>query len=112
MCKCKNVDFGSYDNQVMVEAPHAIGFGRPVCLDTCIAEEVMDLWRRGITTTGCCCGHNKTEGYIGVMPDDIQRMEELGYKVAYNEIRPEDDDSFLPKSIINNYYPMITSWSV
>jgi len=67
------------------------------CLDRCIAEEVMSLWRIGITTTGCCCGHGKPISYIGVAFKDIQIMKDLGYELAYNPIRPNDEDSFKPK---------------
>jgi len=53
----------------------------------------------GITTTGCCCGHNKLYGFIGVVDEDIEEMIGLGYEVAFNPSRPNDKDSFLPKSI-------------
>lgn len=108
MCDCKNVAIGSYDNQIQIDniPPHMIahkmlqgGDPNSICLDKCIAEEVIDLWALGITTTGCCCGHNKLPGYIGVIPDDIPRMKELGYEVAFNPSRPGDEDSFLPTSI-------------
>ena len=67
------------------------------CLDRCIAEEVMRLWMKGITTTGCCCGHNTTAPFIGVIDSDIEKMKLLGYEVAPNESRPGDEDSFYPK---------------
>ncbi|MFB6456524.1 hypothetical protein ACE38W_14720 [Chitinophaga sp. Hz27] len=65
-------------------------------LDRCIAEEVIMLWRHGITTTGCCCGHGKLPGFIGVIDSDINRMKSLGYKVWHNTTRPLDQDSFIP----------------
>jgi hypothetical protein len=70
-----------------------------VCIDKCIASEILDLWDAGIETTGCCCGHNKAVPYIGVLPKYIPNMKELGYKVRPNEMRPGDEDSFYPKSI-------------
>jgi hypothetical protein len=108
MCNCKNVAIGSYDNQVVTNLPHHMiaykAAGRfsnvdSICLDVCIAEEVQDLWLLGITTTGCCCGHNKMPSYIGVIPNDISRMKDLGYEVAFNPSRPDDEDSFTPTSI-------------
>lgn len=69
------------------------------CLDRCIAEEVMQLWMKGIVTTGSCCGHNKVPGYIGVDEKDIDKMKELGYVVLPNSLDASREDSFVPKSI-------------
>ena len=88
MCKCKNVELGSYDNQIELEAPshmknRQIGscmtIGEIICVDKCIADEVQSLWDKGITTVGCCCGHNKIYSYIKVDTPDIQKMFDLGY---------------------------------
>lgn len=73
-CKRKNVEIGSYDNQVEVASPaHMVGktygcmnIGATICLDVCIADEVQKIWSEGFTTTGACCGHGKRQGYIGV----------------------------------------------
>ena len=89
-CQCENVEFGSYDNQIEVEAPaHMKGMKigcltikETICLDKCVAEEVMSLWTLGIITTGCCCGHNKLHGYIGVYgAESIRMMKKLDYKL-------------------------------
>jgi len=105
MCKCINIEIGSYDNQVEVmPLPHMsaykakVGGADTICLDRCIAEEIKYLWSLGITTTGCCCGHNKEIGYIGVIEKDIRKMKRLGYRVILNPIRPNDEDSFIPNS--------------
>lgn len=99
---------GSYDNQIQINnlPTHIRAFkaklgGDPksICLDVCIAEEVQDLWELGFTTTGCCCGHNKLEPFIGVIDQDIPRMKAMGYEVKYNPSRPEAEDSFIPTSI-------------
>lgn len=108
MCNCKNVLIGSYDNQVQInDLPYHMtsylsrrnGSKDSICLDVCIAEEVQDLWALGITTTGCCCGHNITPGFIGVIDDDIPKMKEMGYEVMFNSSRPGDEDSFIATSI-------------
>lgn len=108
-CDCVNVEFGSYDNQIeVVPPPHMVEYytkqgGSPtICLDACVVVEVCKLWKLGITTTGCCCGHNKAEGFIGVIESDIPRMKQMGYHVAYNQSRPVDEDSFIPKSVKYN----------
>jgi len=99
MCECVNVAMGSYANQVILRLPEHMQGGRHthVGIDRCIAREVVALWRRGITTTGCCCGHNKVPGYIGVAEQDIPRMKALGYHVHPNPCRPGDEDSFSPQ---------------
>lgn len=74
------------------------------CLDRCVAEEVMQLWMLGITTTGCCCGHGKLPGYIGVIEFDIPRMKEMGYVVASNPTRPRAEDSFSPTGRTDLYH--------
>jgi len=93
VCRCINVDIGSYANQVPLTAP----WGRTYGIDRCIADEIASLWALGIRTTGCCCGHNTQRGFIGVEDEDIERMKCLGYTVRPNEIRPGAEDSFYPK---------------
>lgn len=98
-CECKDVEIGSYDNQIWVHAPAHMPKDMGYSLDACVAEEVMALWMLGITTTGCCCGHGKVYPYIGVSFEDIPRMKELGYTVQPNLSRPNgqnDEDSFVP----------------
>ena len=103
MCDCKDIEVGSYGNQIWVHAPAHMAKDNGYCLDRCVAEEVMQLWMKGITTTGCCCGHNKLEGFIGVVERDIPKMKELGYEVQFNPSRPNDEDSFKPKSLIAHF---------
>lgn len=73
-----------------------------IAFDACLSKELFFLWDQGITTTGCCCGKHSNDpigfGFIGVIPEDIQKMKELGYVVRLNPMRPEDDDSFYPKT--------------
>lgn len=106
MCQCKNVEIGSFDNQVMLDPPKHMREFRNIrelsafiCIDRCLKDEVKYLWSLGITTTGCCCGHNRIDGYIGVIDKDIPKMKKLGYKVQLNKFRPQAEDTFYPKSI-------------
>jgi len=100
MCDCINIDIGSYKNQIMVPMPWWMVFGDGkilyefVCIDKCVYGEILDLWKIGITTTGCCCGHNVMPGYIGVHWRDVDRMVEMGYEFEANK-----DDAFYPRSI-------------
>lgn len=101
---------GSYDNQVELARPaHMSGrkegsASDTICIDKCLQQEIERLWQLGIRTTGCCCGHNQPAipSFIGVIEEDIQRMKELGYKVCFNRMRPNDEDSFVPKSLKSN----------
>ena len=72
-----------------------------VSIDKCLLPEILTLWEMGIKTTGCCCGHGCTQPYIGVEFSDIEIMKELGYQVQYNKCRPNDEDSFFPKTQLN-----------
>ena len=91
MCNCVNVETGSYDNQTTLEAPphmknrkinDCFSIRERINIDTCIVDEVKSLWGKGVTTVGCCCGHNKPIGYIQVLSaDDEKKMLEFGYKV-------------------------------
>lgn len=89
---------GTYSNSIAVLDPHS-PTGKVVNVDQCIYLEVRQLWIKGIRTTGCCCGHNINRGFIGVVNEDIPVMKSLGYMVAYNTSRPQDEDSFYPRSI-------------
>jgi len=35
-----------------------------VCIDACIAPQIVQLWQAGVRTIGCCCGHNG-DGFLG-----------------------------------------------
>lgn len=70
-----------------------------ILVDKCLADEIKYLWSKGITTTGCCCGHNFKCPYIGVTDTSSDKMKELGYKVQYNPFDPYYDNEFYPKSV-------------
>lgn len=107
MCNCKDVEIGSYKNQVVLNRPdHMKGreegsCSNQICVDACIEDEIQLLWALGIITTGCCCGHNKQTGYIGVTSECIPKMKELGYMVYFNPTRPNDEDSFHIRTSFN-----------
>lgn len=106
-CNCQNVEFGSYDNQVELPLPAHMPSQRgvtTVCVDACLADEIQQLWALGITTTGCCCGHNKGDEYpyIGVENEDIEAMLSMGYSIQQNQLDPFRRDSFVPKSVSTN----------
>ena len=103
--KCNKAKIGTYDCVYCIMPPFETGcFEKKfkfVSIDKCLLREILDLWEQGIKTTGCCCGHGTTEAYIGVEFEDIDKMKALGYKIQYNPSRPNDEDSFYPKTLVD-----------
>lgn len=103
--KCNDIGFGTYDCAYNIMPPFKCGFSNEykyVAIDKCLIKEIIDLWEKGIHTTGCCCGHgNKNKAFIGVDFEDIPKMKALGYEVQFNSCRPNDEDSFIPKTMLN-----------
>lgn len=108
MMKCEEIKFGTYDCAYNIMLPYLVTDptepeGQPqakyVAIDKCLLPEILELWERGIKTTGCCCGHGNADmSFIGVRPEHIETMKALGYEVRFNEFRPDDEDSFIPKT--------------
>lgn len=106
--KCEEIEFGTYNCAYNIMLPWLVKDPcdpdapkepMTVCVDKCLLPEVVSLWERGIKTTGCCCGHGKSDmAFIGVSEENIEKMKELGYEVAFNPCRPNDEDSFVPKT--------------
>ena len=66
---------------------------RLIGVDKCLIPEIQSLWLRGITTVGCCCGHDgAADPYIQVDQFDSEKMEELGYTRQEPKM---DGDGFL-----------------
>ena len=103
MCNCVDIEFGSYDNQTLLGyypimreyrdnrvAAGLSGDGIPV--DTCLVEQIIELWKAGVRTYGCCCGHNKADGFINIDPDDLPKARVLGldlYEFPGNGLRQD-----------------------
>lgn len=82
------------------------GFKEQVTVDACLAEEIKDLWNKGVVTCGCCCGHGRSLGWIGVDDSSIPIMESLGYEHYIYEEEfggVERKDGFIPKSYKHFY---------
>lgn len=94
---CNLCEIGSYDGMIELVAP-SWSSKKTICVDICLAMEITNLWKAGIRTTGCCCGHGKALGYIGVWEEDIQRMIDIGYVVRPNETDGSRRDGFYPKT--------------
>lgn len=96
---CKDSKVQEYQCYIQLRSPY---IDKIICVDKCLKDEILDIWSKGIRTTGCCCGNHsncKSEmSYIGVDFNDIQKMKDLGYVVRYNPCRQKDEDSFIPKT--------------
>lgn len=57
-----------------------------VSIDGCIKHMILELWDKGIETTGCCCGHNFMPGWVSVEPDCFEAMFALGYFMKMPDI--------------------------
>ena len=44
--------------------------------------------------------NKKYEALYQSISSDIQKMKDLGYEVYYNKCRPNDEDSFIPKTVM------------
>jgi len=71
---CEPGTYGCYVTAFICECCN-----HPVVVDECLRAEIEWLHRQGIRTIGCCCGHGKWSGYIQVLQDDCERMEQMGY---------------------------------
>lgn len=107
--KCSDIGFGTYDCAYNIMLPYLVHDPcepdappqpKTVCIDKCLLPEVVSLWEKDIRTAGCCCGHAKQPPFIAVMDSEIPKMKALGYKVSFNDCRPGDEDSFIPKTKI------------
>ena len=103
--KCEDIGFGTGLCAISVNIP--FGSHKAVSIDKCLLNEILYLWEQGIHTTGCCCGHKREEPYIGVRFEDIDKMKALGYKVQFNKLRPDDEDTFYPKTEITSEYARV-----
>lgn len=111
-CICNlNTQYGAGEQAIKVVIPQNITlhYNNPdheikeaVSIDKCLVDEIKELWKFGIVTTGCCCGHKQNLPYIGVEDEFIQTMKDMGYVVLTNPHGEDRQDSFYPKSIVIN----------
>ena len=80
---CLNSALGTYDCYVCIK-PFWPSSKELICVDVCLAKEILFLWRQGIVTTGCCCGNHsdgpQDGGFISVEARYVSFMEHLGYE--------------------------------
>lgn len=86
MCDCHSYNCPSRGGSTpeVVLDPRPYGWGtRSVSVDACMAPIIEALWRAGIITSGCCCGHG---GHVmatpEIMVDDPRRVPDAAEIVA------------------------------
>jgi len=110
MCNCINIIPQSkecYAQMVVIEIPYHMskyrnnrvkaGLGDKVAIDPCIFIEIWQLWKKGIITYGCCCGHNKIEPFVNVDKKNIKQMLDMGYIPNHYDLTR--NDTFKLKSV-------------
>lgn len=84
MCsKCSGIPFGTDENKVWVKMPDdwkSSSKDRLIWADACMVYELHTLWKNGVRTNGCCCGHGKYLASIVVDKTSIEKMVNLGYE--------------------------------
>lgn len=98
LCGCP--EMGTYEGQVVLVAPDWLREKWPngIGIDVCLALEIQSLWRRGIRTSGHCCGHGRAPAFISVWPESVDAMKALGYETCPH---PNGwDDHFRPKTLL------------
>jgi len=63
---------------------------KTVGIDKCIAHIIKALQDAGIETTGCCCGHGESDGYIGLNEGLILTIKK--WERDFNKIKEHMDD--------------------
>lgn len=64
MCNCQSSNRpdrpGDVKERVLDPRPYFDFATKTVCVDDCIADDILELWQAGIFTRLSCCGHNLT----------------------------------------------------
>lgn len=70
---------------------------RGICVDRCMAGQIISLWEAGIRTYGCCCGHGEKVGFINLAPEDFAKAIELGWEEHEQHAHHDRKDTVFPK---------------
>ena len=80
MCNCHsyNADTGSAAETILHKPEYLFGSTSrsEVSIDACIVDVIKHLWNNGITTHGCCCGHNKNKPSVIIQDSCVSEYSE------------------------------------
>lgn len=105
--QCNEIEYGTYKCAYTIKLPYKCKMpfeydseltDKYIEVDKCLLPEIVQLWELGIKTTGCCCGHGRNKPFINTKPECIDKMIQLGYMIQFNPCRPNDKDTFYPKT--------------
>jgi len=68
-CKSHNTGTGGFNNEIVLTPPF---LDRTICVDSCIADDLVGLWDAGFVTFGSCCGHNLKKASIIIDPEKAE----------------------------------------
>lgn len=113
MCKCVDVNMGTNQRKTTIRNiwyDYQLTTKEFIDIDTCLVQEIIELWECGIRTIECCCGHNKVDGYIAVVenPDTMDKMKLLGY-VQYPH--PELNAIYYPRSTKSKFHVTLDGYN-
>lgn len=95
---CKHSKIQEYYCGVIVPFPSHF------CCDFCLEDELFQLWRCGVHTTGSCCGHGIMQPYIQVLDgESVQKMHELGYEKLPVDEHGNGVNCYKPKTYLPEY---------
>jgi hypothetical protein len=76
MCNCQSYnkpEWGGSKKEIILQPPFT---NKTVCIDSCIVDEIKQLWNEGFVTFGSCCGHNKSNPNVIVDKNDALKVRE------------------------------------
>jgi len=94
--RCKDY-LGTYECCEVLNLPWN---NKKVDIDRCLVQEILWLWKQGIKTIECCCGHGVGNGYIAVEDESVEKMKKINYIKHLNINYKDSDNFFVPKSLL------------
>ncbi len=74
-CRSYNAQIGTVEERVLKVSDYykkCTNKELTICVDNCIADQIIMLWENDIWTQGCCCGHNDMFGNPSVIIDTAE----------------------------------------
>ena len=62
---------------------HEVVIEQYIKVDSCIANEIVELNHQGVCTVGSCCGHRKGQAQALIRASSVSKARELGYNPVY-----------------------------
>lgn len=81
-CDCKSYNqpeiTGPVEEVILDPRPLFAFATKTVCVDACISDQILNLWKAGVFTRSCCCGHGKRPPEVFIdSPDDARTAHDV-----------------------------------